>query len=290
MKKLLLLACFAFCTAKAQTNVYHPFPDSSGIWHEHISGYPDYQYAEAGRDTNMYGKSWHLIYNQAYQQNNLQGGFREENKKIYYINFNHYSAAQVDSTYILFDFSLQAGDTMKYRDMSASPWPYTFPYQVVNSIDSILINNSYRKRWHLYDTWIEGIGSIYGLLYPITPQTTCGCNHVDLYCFRNHDTTFYIMPPYTNCFPATMHIEGNQLISSTISPNPFSQQTTLSFDQELISASLTLYNSLGQKVREQKNLSGKEIILQREGLEPGVYLLELTGDAAKLRQKIIIEN
>src|SRR5262245_56270590 len=40
MKEFLLLFCFLFSlSAKAQTNVYHPFPDSNAVWNIYFEQY-----------------------------------------------------------------------------------------------------------------------------------------------------------------------------------------------------------------------------------------------------------
>ncbi|MCD6067328.1 MAG: two component regulator propeller domain protein [Bacteroidetes bacterium] len=61
-------------------------------------------------------------------------------------------------------------------------------------------------------------------------------------------------------------------------PNPFSSQTIIETDHSFKDATLTLYNSLGQQVREIKNSSGKKIILHREDLAGGIYFLKLSQD------------
>ena len=61
-------------------------------------------------------------------------------------------------------------------------------------------------------------------------------------------------------------------------PNPFSTQTTLKTDQTLKNATLTVYNSFGQQVKEIKNISGQTVVLNRDNLASGLYFIRLTED------------
>jgi len=72
----------------------------------------------------------------------------------------------IDREELLFDFSLQVGDTLP---MTFNNWS---PSLVITSIDSVLVAGKYLKRFHIYEeaggmgsTWyIEGIGHEQGLL------------------------------------------------------------------------------------------------------------------------------
>lgn len=65
-------------------------------------------------------------------------------------------------------------------------------------------------------------------------------------------------------------------ISFTFSPNPFSTQTTLQTDRFLKSASLTVYNSFGQTVKQIDDLSGRSITIHRDNLPSGLYFICLS--------------
>jgi hypothetical protein len=63
-----------------------------------------------------------------------------------------------------------------------------------------------------------------------------------------------------------------------IAPNPFSTQTVLRTDNYCRNATLTVYNSFGQIVKEIKNISGETILLSRDDLPGGLYFIRLTQD------------
>lgn len=81
----------------------------------------------------------------------------------------------------------------------------------------------------------------------------------------------------------------NQEIS--IFPNPFSMQTTLQTDYSLKDARLTVYNSFGQPVVQKANISSQTIILERNNLPNGIYLIRLTQNNKVIAsEKLIIKD
>lgn len=74
----------------------------------------------------------------------------------------------------------------------------------------------------------------------------------------------------------------NELISPsfnntiTVSPNPFSSSTTIQTEKYLVNATLTIYNSLGQKVKVINNISGSTCTLTRDNLPVGYYFLSIS--------------
>ncbi len=65
-------------------------------------------------------------------------------------------------------------------------------------------------------------------------------------------------------------------------PNPFSQQAVIRLEKELHGATFNLYNIYGQLVESKNNLSGKEIILNRENLGSGIYIYEVTDNKKRI--------
>lgn len=76
--------------------------------------------------------------------------------------------------------------------------------------------------------------------------------------------------------------------STTIFPNPFSSVTTLHTDKLLKSATLTVYNSCGQQVKQIKYISGQTITLFRENLPSGMYFIRLTEDNKVITTKKLL--
>jgi hypothetical protein len=82
-------------------------------------------------------------------------------------------------------------------------------------------------------------------------------------------------------------------IASTISvyPNPFSSLATLQTNKILKNATLTIFNSFGQQVKQINNISGQTIALHRENLPCGLYFLRLIeGEEIYTTYKLVITD
>ena len=93
-----------------------------------------------------------------------------------------------------------------------------------------------------------------------------------------------------NC--STIGIQNNSKNESvTAFPNPFSNQTIIKSDNYLENATLKVYNLHGQTVSQMDNLSGQTIVIHRDNLPSGIYILRLTQDNTIIfREKLIIED
>ena len=77
----------------------------------------------------------------------------------------------------------------------------------------------------------------------------------------------------------------------SISPNPFSIQTTFHTDNILHNATLTVDNCFGQTVKQIKNIFGQTIILRRDNLPSGLYFIRLTQDNKIIKtDKLVITD
>lgn len=75
----------------------------------------------------------------------------------------------------------------------------------------------------------------------------------------------------------------------SIFPNPFSSQLTIQSINQFHETDLTIYNSMGQIVREVKNISGQSMTVSRDGLTNGIYFLQITEENKPvLSEKIIL--
>jgi ribosomal protein S11 len=61
-------------------------------------------------------------------------------------------------------------------------------------------------------------------------------------------------------------------------PNPFSDQTTLYLSVPYKHATLVIYNSFGQSIKEINNISERTITLQRDNLPSGIYFIQIVED------------
>lgn len=196
--------------------------------------------------------------------------------------------------FLLYDFSFDLGSTINQYGNNF----------VVTSVDNIDVEGGTRKKITLRSVesycgdnltliWIEGVGSD---KHPFYPDFNMGnvCSAGGGYGI------------YTECsFQNGEHIYGDSNCSSLLntnitneiatkidfSPNPFTTQLTIQSENEFQDVTLKLYSSVGQLVRETKNLSGKNIVITRENLKSGLYFAELQENGKIVKTtKIIIAD
>ena len=205
MRKLLLI-CIILLPALIKAQQYVPFPDSNVSWSEFYYGQAGpnlkYTYFIQG-DTNINSQLYHKIYsNDSSSTFFYIGGLRKYNKKIYFIDKN------CSHDILLYDFNLTIGDSIKSSCILCDTTLSL--YMKVVTIDSVLLPDmTYRKRinfdWGSIYSWIEGIGSIFGLLYPENNCSTCIC-WTELVCFKHNDTTLYLHEDNVSCFDYVVSI------------------------------------------------------------------------------------
>lgn len=88
---------------------------------------------------------------------------------------------------------------------------------------------------------------------------------------------------FTICVTDSSSVGIQEIFNSaskiTISPNPFSTETTLHTATLFKGSTLIMYNSFGQQVKKIKDISGETISLTRDNLPCGVYFLRLLHDS-----------
>lgn len=295
MKNHLLILTILLLTltiVHGQTNVYHPFPDSA-IWRiDVVANSPQgggcqahyyFQYYISG-DTLINSFSYKKIYKSfvyhtstgaaspcdplpLLENSGYIGALRDDSvsNKTFFVFQNN------NNDSILFDYNLNVGDTIKgciaLNDI------------IIISVDSILIGSQERKKWN-YNTGqiIQGIGSESGLIELIN---TGSATYSSLVCVKDSTSTLFTSG-YNSAMGCNMIYEGlNEINFENILncyPNPFTMQTTLRTDNIFKDAILTVFNSFGQQVKQIKNISGQTIILHRDNLPCGLYILRLTQD------------
>jgi hypothetical protein len=78
--------------------------------------------------------------------------------------------------------------------------------------------------------------------------------------------------------------------SFSVYPNPFSSEATVKTDKILKDATLTIYNSIGQEVKQITNISGQTITISRDNLTGGLYFLRLAEENKTYANKIVITD
>lgn len=84
-------------------------------------------------------------------------------------------------------------------------------------------------------------------------------------------------------------ISNENIVS--VFPNPFSTETTFKTDEAFKDATLEIYNSLGQTVKQIKNISGKTVTLFRDNLPSGLYYIQMRQESKVIAtEKLIITD
>ena len=79
-------------------------------------------------------------------------------------------------------------------------------------------------------------------------------------------------------------------IRDRLSPNPFNQNTILSFSNpNKQPCQLSLVNVEGKVIRTYQEVRTEEILIQRTGLASGVYFYQLSGDGFIYSGKMIVQ-
>lgn len=281
----------------SQEYEYVAFPDSGVIWSEiyyfPIDSCPRYTYerfAISGEDTvisDITYKKLYIFYDTIFNKSNATfiGGIREdENKKIYFKGdtvvhaFKPMNELYGYEEIILFDFSLKQGDTIK--NINCLPYDDRL---VVQKVDTILIGNTLRRRFHFdpepWVKWIEGIGSLNGLLFTSGAIPTNGINN-ELICFKQDDVILYFNDYYPDCMPL---ISGGNSIDDkgfevAVFPNPTNiNEITFNFGYQSISL-LQVFDAHGKIITSSDIEMQPEYILSTEKYQPGIYFYKATNE------------
>lgn len=290
MKRIVFILLIIRTVICVNAQEYFPFPDTNAIWSVNI-----YKFSISG-DTVINNKTYKKYYRTtgdsvfAFENASYYAAVREDsNKKIRGIKHDS------QTEYLLYDFSLEIGDSVY-----VSPFENLNPYGIdsigllVLDTDSVLINETYRKRykfttldwnsnWWTYEYWIEGIGSDYGLFSGGT-FVPGACKSVqDIYfyrllCYQEGDYIEYFAPEYLNsstCFvPVPSGIVDREKKEPDVKlfPNPVIGQSNLVIkdftDKSLF---VSFYNLYGQKIKTDLIKAGK-LEINKDSFKKGIYL------------------
>lgn len=117
------------------------------------------------------------------------GYLREDtiNQKVYY-----YTAEDGDC--LIYDFSLEEGDSVVINNPYTNVWDQLM---VCDSVDIVTINGSIKKRlFFSSDVWIQGIGSVKGLAC----SGNWSMDHNELLCCYQNDENLYDNDTYHSCY------------------------------------------------------------------------------------------
>jgi hypothetical protein len=245
MKNLALITFFIFSLLNTKGQNHIPFPTQNTTW-ETVTQNTDpwnpcysSNYDKTNGDTIIHGKHYTII-----TRLNAPNCFIRENNGLVYCKYSNNSS--FDTTeFLLYNYNLQVGDTMQ---LARSGYELMFTTSHVEYIDSILIGSRYHKKINISGlAFIEGIGSLQGLLYPEIPMVDWMS---DLTCFSRNDTIFSLSgngATYNgNCWQF-VDVKKPNINTLVIYPNPTNDYLRLS-GHSFIKAEI--YSINGQKILE----------------------------------------
>ncbi len=307
----------------AQT--YHPFPDSSAIWRmqfciDHTQGPSpglgircDYKfsyfiYGDTIINSNTYSKIYTSdIHASDTLNTKYAGAIREDSNKRVYLNIDsvaHYNNGLAlcsppnpyyNIDLLLYDYGANVGDTILYQHNDSIRI-------YITSIDSVLIQNTYLKRFnyafisspnncgvfwatYLYNGfyYIEKIGHHNGLFAPYDIQLDMWN---ELLCFEDTEIAY---PDSLACYSAVgindATIKEN---SVAVYPNPNSGSFEFAIDAPFQQANLTIFDVTGKVIVEQK-ITQNNTQLNLLSHPKGMYFYQVLTDGKQVTGKIIIQ-
>lgn len=310
MKKTILfnVAFISLLIGSLNAQVYQEFPNIDGYWKVRYSDVwcldihylnpicSEYQYVLIG-DTIINAELYHKLSYSGCDRNPVDetwtywnfgyyGSYRNDaaNKKVYFI------AKDSTSEQLLYDFNLNLNDTL----------PESLVYNrseygiiTVDQIDSLLVTNTYLKRYHLDNAGfgdeylIEGIGSTLGLFTPIIPFFE---QDYVLLCFKNEaDDLYYLSEVASDCDLITgIDDHATPEPKITIYPNPSSTSITFEMPSTtpVNNTTLSIYNINAQQVILRR-VTEPITVLDIGTLPSGVYFARITSDDTLMTGKFV---
>ena len=171
---------------------------------------------------------------------------REEDGKVW----KRYSIAHPET--LLYDFTASVGDTLRIGDFAEE--------MVLDSISMVQIGGVDRRKFWFgleYDglgnprakeTWVEGIGSDYGLLWTGYFNVFDGWHC--LLCFHQNGELVWQNPEYNTCTYPYDAVEENKETGISIYPNP--GNNTLNICTALQNACVEVYDMSGRMIYRQE--------------------------------------
>ena len=302
MKNIFLILGFLFIVISVQAQQYVPFPKSGAAWLQTwvdgssrpISGYTELIALE--KDTTINSISYIMLSSVRRYDSNTpagwvygfynawRGAMREDSSKhIYFYNLSE------NKEYLLYNFNLKVGDTL--------PKGINNEYGniFISSIDSILLNGAYHKRFGLtrpnsglnnpYVFIIEGVGSTFGLIselmQPFEQVHT-------LRCFTKGIEQVY--PEFSaNCIFYLGYNENfEDKTKLNIFPNPSTGQLTIQTQSIFSDSYICVRDVLGRIVHQEKlQFPNQNINISSQ--PKGLYFVELYFNGEKSVQKVILQ-
>lgn len=182
---------------------------------------------------------------------------------------------------LLYDFTISEGDTVTAYGLINKAEDYFFEcHFICDSIRERTYYNVDRSVFYLYsidgevgniETWIEGIGSLSGLLHNYDGRV--GADAFYLACVKDQDGFLFKRVESEPCIKIALGMEENQSPSPAIYPNPIDANSTLFLRVATPHSMFELYDAYGRLVFVEKVKS--ETASFKINLSNGCYIFRV---------------
>ena len=285
MKTKLTFLLFLFISFYSYSQKYIPIVEENKEWSTltvWTSDWPDTTYYTTFNkfegDTTIGEYQYLKVYetqNQELTDWILKGCIREDStRKVWYKPIDNYER-------IKYDFGMQAGDTILIEN---------YPDLILDSIKEISVNGSVRQSFYLsneYATeiWIEGIGSLLGILNSGLAGTAGGYSL--LLCLHENSELIWQNSDYAECWLVSGINKINDNLIKVNILTDFNNNIKIE-NNELTDIYIEIYNLLGQMIFFKRVESNSSIYLNHEKFNKGIYLCRIITDEKKIKTIKII--
>lgn len=255
--RILIAAIFLISMYSYAQSIYYPLIDIGKTWHilHHNWGSTLIYTYRCDGDTLINNSVYKILFSteDEFAGNWIKHGYirEDEDKKVYYSPYHGNDSLFYDPA-MVYDFNAEINDTLLI-----SSFAYNYPNEleiVITEIDSVLIGDNFRKKisfecgynYFFENSWIEGIGSLNGLL---EPGFYCyiACPTLELLCVKEDETVIYQHPYYNECYIVGIEDNISNQIKFEIYPNPADETVfIISKDVDNSNYTFTILNSIGQ--------------------------------------------
>ena len=236
-----------------------------------------------------YGNPYCSIY--SFMGGRYFGAVRQDTitKKVFFIP----QGSNADS--LLYDFNLMTGDTFFSSILVPYQMPCNDPFDIVTSVDSVLIGTVHHRRWNFncIQPIIDGIGSVFNPFgtNPDGFYLTCVSIGNSIYSAYGWGGVWDSLTMESACnFVA--EAKENPIFDKGVKlePNPFFESLITNIEDTFFTnGSLEIFNATGIKIFEIEITHSTQVI-ELNSLLPGIYFFNLLTEKYNLIKKVIKIN
>jgi len=253
-------------------------------------------YIKFSGDTLVDGINYNIAWiseDELHSEWNFYGFIREDENHQVFLKPPGYMEGKI------YDFGVETGDSITAHNIYLNSDILHF---VVEQIDSVMMLDRFRKRITLYEyinqkeeVWIEGIGSLFGIMNSCNNAYGGACGGYEALCYEENGEIVYHNENYPSCFYELTVNTPNRLDDKMFSiyPNPAADFIIVDIGATIITGptDLTLeILTLGGKKILVKNLTNIKNVIYLHDLGRGLYFVNINNKKKTFpRYKLIVD-